>query len=49
MKVVSVKVKEFYTDLPDVDIDWEPDAREKVKEYIKEKYGSESEEKTEEK
>lgn len=39
MKVESVKVKEFYTDLPDVDIDWEPDAREKVKDYIVQKYG----------
>ena len=40
MKVSSVKVKEFYTDLPDVDIDWEPFARDKVKDYIKEKYGA---------
>ena len=40
MKVSSVRVKEFYTDLPDVDIDWEPFARDKVKEYIANKYGA---------
>ena len=39
MKVESVKVKEFYKDLPDVDIDFPPEAREKVKEYIVQKYG----------
>ena len=40
MKVKSCKIKEFYTDLPDVDIDWEPEARDEVKKYIQEKYGA---------
>lgn len=40
MKVKNVKIREFYKDLPDVDCDFEPDAREKVKEYIVNKYGS---------
>ena len=39
MKVSKLQIKEFYTDLPDVDIDWEPHARDRVKEYIVNKYG----------
>lgn len=40
MKIKSLKVKEFYTDLPDIDCDFPPESRDRVKEYIKEKYGS---------
>ena len=40
MKVKSVKIKEFYSDLPDVDIDFEPQSRELVKDYIVRKYGA---------
>lgn len=40
MKIKSLKVKEFYTDLPDIDVDFPPESRDRVKEYIKEKYGS---------
>jgi DNA polymerase-3 subunit alpha len=39
MKVKSVKISEFFTDLPDVDIDYETFGRDLVKEYIKDKYG----------
>lgn len=38
MKVESVKVKEFFLDVPDVDCDFEPQVRDKVKEYIVNKY-----------
>ena len=40
MKVKSFSVKEFYADLPDIDVDFPPESRDRVKEYIKEKYGS---------
>ncbi len=40
MKVESVKVKEFFLDVPDVDCDFEPQVRDKVKEYIVNKYKS---------
>ena len=39
MKVVDIKVTKFYQDTPDIDVDFEPQVRDKVKEYIKEKYG----------
>lgn len=39
MKVVNIKVTKFYQDTPDIDVDFEPQVRDKVKEYIKEKYG----------
>ena len=39
MKVKSLKIKEFYSDVPDIDVDFEPQARDKVKEYISKKYG----------
>lgn len=39
MKVKNVRVTSFYKDLPDVDLDFEPFGRDKVKEYIKNKYG----------
>lgn len=39
MKVKKVNIEKFFTDLPDVDLDFEPFGRDKVKEYIKEKYG----------
>lgn len=39
MKVNNVRVTKFYKDLPDVDLDFEPFGRDKVKEYIKQKYG----------
>ena len=38
MKISALKVKEFYTDLPDIDCDFEPQVRDKVKEYIVNKY-----------
>lgn len=38
-KPKDVKVKKFYLDEPDVDIDFEPEGRDKVKDYIKHKYG----------
>lgn len=38
MKVKSIKLKEFFLDVPDIDVDWEPQARDKVKEYIVNKY-----------
>ena len=38
MKVKSVKVKEFFQDIPDIDVDFEPQVRDKVKEYIVNKY-----------
>ena len=34
MKVKEVKVTKFYKDLPDIDTDFETDARDKVKEYL---------------
>lgn len=40
VKVKSVKVRKFFSDLPDVDLDFETSGRDKVKNYIKEKYGS---------
>lgn len=39
MKIKSLKIKEFYQDIPDVDVDFPPEARDKVKEYISKKYG----------
>ena len=39
MKVISYRTTTFFTDLPDVDVDWEPYGRDLVKEYIKNKYG----------
>ena len=39
MKVKSIKIKEFFLDVPDVDCDFPPEARDKVKEYIANKYG----------
>lgn len=39
MKVKEVKVTKFYKDLPDIDTDFETDARDKVKNYLVEKYG----------
>ena len=41
MKVEDVSISQFFTDLPDVDCDFETDARDKVKEYLVEKYGYE--------
>ena len=40
MKVVDIKVTKFYQDTPDIDVDFPPESRDRVKEYIKEKYGS---------
>lgn len=39
MKVTNVKVKEFYKDTPDIDVDFSPEARDKIKDYIVRKYG----------
>lgn len=39
MKVKSFNISKFYQDLPDVDCDFATWGRDKVKEYIKEKYG----------
>ena len=39
MRVISYRTTTFFTDLPDVDVDWEPYGRDLVKEYIKNKYG----------
>jgi DNA polymerase-3 subunit alpha len=39
MRVKEIKVKKFYVDIPDVDLDFEPEGRDKVKNYIKNKYG----------
>lgn len=39
MKVKSLKVRKFYTDMPDIDTDFETFGRDKVKEYISQKYG----------
>lgn len=39
MKVVDIKVTKFYQDTPDIDVDFPPESRDRVKEYIKEKYG----------
>ena len=39
MRVKSLKVRKFYTDMPDIDTDFETFGREKVKEYISQKYG----------
>lgn len=39
MKVKKVKTRKFYLDVPDVDVDFETTGRDKVKEYIKNKYG----------
>ena len=38
MKVVDIKVTKFYQDTPDIDCDFEPQVRDKVKEYIVNKY-----------
>lgn len=38
MKVVDIKVTKFYQDTPDIDVDFEPQVRDKVKEYIVNKY-----------
>lgn len=39
MRVKDVNITKFFTDLPDVDLDWEPYGRDLVKDYIKKKYG----------
>lgn len=39
MRVKSLKVRKFFTDAPDVDCDFETTGRDKVKEYISQKYG----------
>lgn len=39
MKVKLLKVKKFYTDIPDIDTDFETTGRDKVKEYISQRYG----------
>ena len=39
MKVKNIRINTFYTDLPDVDIDFSPAGRDLVKDYIKNKYG----------
>lgn len=39
MKVKELRTIKFYKDLPDIDTDFETDARDKVKEYLVEKYG----------
>lgn len=39
MKVKKVRIRKFYLDVPDVDVDFETTGRDKVKEYIKNKYG----------
>ena len=39
MKVTNIRKTTFYTDLPDVDIDFSPAGRDLVKDYIKRKYG----------
>lgn len=39
MRVKSLKVRKFYTDMPDIDTDFETFGRDKVKEYISQKYG----------
>ena len=39
MKVKLLKVRKFFTDAPDVDCDFETTGRDKVKEYISQKYG----------
>lgn len=39
MKVKKISVNTFYTDLPDVDVDFSPAGRDLVKDYIKNKYG----------
>lgn len=39
MKVKKISINTFYTDLPDVDVDFSPAGRDLVKDYIKNKYG----------
>lgn len=39
MKVVKISKSLFFSDLPDVDVDFSPTGRDLVKEYIKNKYG----------
>lgn len=39
MKVSKVKTRKFYLDVPDVDVDFETEGRDRVKEYIRNKYG----------
>lgn len=39
MKVKDIKTTTFFTDLPDVDVDYPTYGRDLVKEYIKDKYG----------
>ena len=39
MKVKNVKIKKFFVDVPDVDVDFETEGRDRVKEYIRTKYG----------
>lgn len=41
MKVKSVRVKKTYKDMPDIDCDFETDGRDRVKEYIRNRYGIE--------
>ena len=38
MRVKSVRLEKFYTDMPDVDIDFQTLGRDRVKEYIRQKY-----------
>lgn len=40
MKVKAVKVKKTYKDMPDIDCDFETNGRDRVKEYIRNKYGT---------
>ena len=39
MKVKKISINTFYTDLPDVDVDFSPAGRDLFKDYIKNKYG----------
>lgn len=41
MKVKSVKIKKTYKDMPDIDCDFETSGRDRVKEYIRNRYGTE--------
>ena len=41
MKVKAVRVKKTYKDMPDIDCDFETDGRDRVKEYIRNRYGTE--------
>lgn len=41
MKVKAVRIKKTYKDMPDIDCDFETDGRDRVKEYIRNRYGTE--------